>query len=140
VGALVLGQAAIQAGFVPPALVIVSLLSSIASFAIPRAESLIVFRVVRFPLLFLASILGMPGLTLGVVALIYHLASLKTFGVPFFSLYAPGKVRRLTRKLILAPYELRPAERPLDSQDKIWKGVQPKPRDPRKSGRENGAR
>jgi spore germination protein KA len=48
VGAVVLGQSAIEAGFVPPGLIIVVMLSTIASFAIPRAEKAIVYRVLRF--------------------------------------------------------------------------------------------
>lgn len=131
VGALVLGQSAIQAGFVPPGLVIVVMLATIASFAVPRSEKAIAYRLVRFPLLLLASVLGFPGLTLGVLAVVYHLASLKTLGVPYFSLYTPGNVPRLARKLIMAPPKLQPVTRPLGHRDRTRRGPLPKPRDPK---------
>ena len=135
VGALVLGQSAIQAGFVPPGLVIVVMLATIASFAIPRAEKALAYRLIRFPLLLMASTLGFPGLTLGALAVVYHLASLKTLGVPYFSLYTPGNVARLTRKVMVAPVGLQPATRPFGHRDKVWRGPLPKPRDPKQAPR-----
>jgi len=85
VGAIVLGQAAVQAGFAPPALVIVTALGTIASFAIPGFEGAIALRMLRFPLLLLASVMGLYGLSLGTVLIIFHLASLESFGIPFLS-------------------------------------------------------
>ena len=131
VGALVLGQAAIQAGFVPPGLVIVVMFATIASFAIPRTEGAIAYRLVRFPLLLVASVLGFPGLMMALLALVYHVASLKTLGVPYFSLFTPGNVRRLTRKLVLTPRGLQPNTRPLGYRNMVWQGPVPKPRDPK---------
>jgi spore germination protein KA len=131
VGALVLGQSAIQAGFVPPGLVIVVMFATIASFAIPRYDKAITFRIIRFPLLFLASTLGLVGLTLGSLAIVYHLASLKTLGVPYLSLYTPGHVARLMRKVIVAPPQLQPKTRPLGHRDRISQGPAPQPKDPK---------
>lgn len=135
VGALVLGQSAIQAGFVPPGLIIVVMFATIAAFAVPRTENALAYRLLRFPFLLLGSVLGLPGLMLGVLAVIYHIASLKTLGVPYFQMYTPGNVPRLLRKLLFAPAELRPRTRPLGHKNRFSRGPLPKPRDP-KEGRE----
>lgn len=57
VGALVVGQAAVQANLVSPLLVIVVALSTIASFAIPNNEQASALRMLRFPLLVAANFL-----------------------------------------------------------------------------------
>lgn len=131
VGALVLGQAAIQAGFIPPGLVIVTMTAAIASFALPRAgDKAFSYRLLRFPFLLAASILGFPGLALAALAVTYHLASLKTLGVPYFTLYTPGNVARLLRKVVVAPTGLQPKTRALGHKDTVLRGPPPKPRDP----------
>lgn len=133
VGALVLGQSAIQAGFVPPGLIIVVMFATIAAFAVPRAEKALVYRLIRFPFLLLASVLGLPGLMLGFLAVIYHLASLKTLGVPYLQMYTPGNVPRLLRKLVFAPAELRPRTRPLGHKNRFARGPLPRRKDPKEN-------
>ncbi|MGE5580289.1 MAG: spore germination protein [Bacillota bacterium] len=135
VGALVLGQSAIQAGFVPPGLIIVVMFATIASFAIPRAEKAIAYRLVRFPLLLAASALGFPGLMLASLAVVYHLASLKSLGVPYFSLFTPGNVQRIMKKIVVAPVEIQPKTRPFGHRDTVSQGPLPEPRDPKKAPR-----
>ncbi len=129
-GAIVLGQSAVQAGYVPPGLIIVALLATISSFAVPRSEKALSYRLIRFPLLLAASILGFPGLTIAAVATVYHIASLKSFGVPYFVLYTPGRAARLARKLVRVPAHQQPVTRPLAQTDKVRSGRMPKPRDP----------
>jgi hypothetical protein len=57
VGALVVGQAAVQANLVSPLLVIVVAISTIASFAIPNNEQASALRLLRFPLIVAANFL-----------------------------------------------------------------------------------
>lgn len=135
VGALVLGQSAIQAGFVPPGLIIVVLFAAIASFAVPRSEQVIAYRLIRFPLLILASVLGFPGLAVGTLVIIYHLASLKTLGVPYFTLYTPGNVARLTAKITKVPAQAEPVDRPLGHRDVVRRGPAPELLDPEENKR-----
>ena len=89
VGGLVIGQAAVQAGIVSQAMVIVVALTGISSFAIPAFNASSSGRIIRFPLMILASVLGLPGILAGVSIIIIHLNSLNSFGVnymePFIS-------------------------------------------------------
>lgn len=88
-GALVIGQAAVEAGIVSAPMVIVVSLTGIASFTIPRFNLAISIRMLRFPLMILAGIFGLFGIIIGTVWIASHLCSLKSFGVPYFAGYAP---------------------------------------------------
>jgi spore germination protein KA len=134
VGALVLGQAAIQAGFVPPSLVIVVTLTTIASFTVPRSETIIATRILRYPLLAAGSTLGFFGVALGLLFMIYHLSSLKSLGQPYLALYPPGKVGRLKVETILVPPQLSPVTRSFGRYDKVRRGIAPAPKDPKRAG------
>ncbi|MGF7032934.1 spore germination protein KA [Paenibacillus mucilaginosus] len=89
VGALVLGQAAIQAGLVSPAMVIVVSLTAITNFVIPHYSMAISVRMLRFVFMALAAGFGLFGILFGVIFLIQHLCSLYSFGVPYMAPYAP---------------------------------------------------
>ncbi len=103
VGALVIGQAAVQAGVISPLLVIVVALAGIASFATPSYELGIPLRMIRFPLILLAAVLGLFGVTVGIIAVLIHLAGLRSFGVPYLSPLTPVKFSELKDVLIRAP-------------------------------------
>ena len=57
VGALVIGQAAVQAGLVSAPMVIIVAITGISSFMIPRYAAGIAIRMLRFPIMLLASYL-----------------------------------------------------------------------------------
>ncbi|WP_051663577.1 spore germination protein [Alicyclobacillus macrosporangiidus] len=103
VGALVIGQAAVQAGIVSAPMVIVVATTGIASFTIPRFAVGIAIRLLRFPLLFLAGTLGFFGITIGLIAILIHLSMLRSFGVPYFEPLAPMQGWHLRDVLIRAP-------------------------------------
>lgn len=83
VGGLVIGQAAVQAGIVSQAMVIVVALTGISSFAIPAFNASISGRLLRFPLMILAAVLGLPGILAGLSIIVIHLNSLRSFGVSY---------------------------------------------------------
>ncbi len=89
VGALVLGQAAVQAGLVSPAMVIVVSITAICSFVFPAYNLAISVRILRFPLMLLAATFGLYGIILGMIAMVLHLCSLKSFGKSYMAPFAP---------------------------------------------------
>ncbi|HEY3366830.1 MAG TPA: spore germination protein [Symbiobacteriaceae bacterium] len=103
VGALVIGQAAVQAGIVSAPKVIVVAATGIASFTVPRFNMGITLRLLRFIMMLLAGTLGLFGLMLGMMALLYHLAALRSFGVPYLQPVAPFTLGDLTDVLVRAP-------------------------------------
>ncbi|MCQ6277509.1 spore germination protein [Bacillus sp. V3B] len=103
VGALVIGQAAVQAGLVSAPMVIVVAITGISSFMIPRYIAGIAIRMLRFPIMLLAATLGLLGITMGIIAIALHLCTLRSFGVPYLSPLAPLKVRELKDVLWISP-------------------------------------
>lgn len=89
VGALVLGQAAVQAGIVSPQMVIIVAITGIASFSTPAYDLAISVRLIRFVLMMLAASFGFYGISLGFIMLIAHLNSLRSFGVPYLAPLSP---------------------------------------------------
>lgn len=89
VGALVIGQAAVQAGIVSPAMTIVVAMTAIASFATPSFAMAISARLIRFLFMIAAATFGFYGIILGIIMLTVHLCSLRSFGVPYMMPTAP---------------------------------------------------
>lgn len=130
VGALVIGQAAVQAGLISAPMVIVVSITGIASFTLPRYDFAFAIRVLRFPLIFLAGSFGLYGITLGVLGILIHLVNLRSFGVPYFSPVAPLNIRRLKDVFIRAPLwsmQLRPNLTTEYNDLRIPPGQKPRP-------------
>ncbi|WP_281890892.1 spore germination protein [Paenibacillus sp. YYML68] len=103
-GALVVGQAAVQAGIVSAPMVIVVSITGIASFTIPRFNGAIAVRMLRFPILIAASLFGLYGILVAIMLIIGHMASLRSFGVPYLSPLAPLSSSDLKDVLIRSPW------------------------------------
>lgn len=85
VGALVIGQAAVEAGIVSQAMVIVVALTGISSFALPAYNVAIAGQLIRIGLVLLAGVLGLPGILAGLSFVFIHLCSIRVFGVSYLS-------------------------------------------------------
>ncbi|SEC56194.1 spore germination protein [Paenibacillus sp. GP183] len=88
VGGLILGQAAQQAGLVSSILIIVISLVAISSFVIPVNPIFNAIRVIRIPLILMATLLGVTGLAAGFFVLVFWLANVRSFGQPYFRIFA----------------------------------------------------
>lgn len=103
-GALVVGQAAVQAGIVSAPMVIVVSITGIASFTIPHFNAAIALRMLRFPIMIAASILGIYGILIVVLIIVGHMANLRSFGVPYLSPIAPMSVGDLKDVFLRSPW------------------------------------
>jgi spore germination protein KA/spore germination protein len=100
VGAIVIGQAAIAAGFFSPVLLSIAAVSLLASFAIPDYTLINPFRMLKFALILFTGALGFLGFTAFLTAIAIELVSLNSFGTPFMSPWAPFHWRDFTTTLI----------------------------------------
>ncbi|HPC99961.1 MAG TPA: spore germination protein [Acetivibrio sp.] len=82
VGAIVLGQASVEAGLISPIMVIVVSATAIASFTVPAQTDS--GTILRYIYLALAGLAGGFGVIMGLLVTLIHLASLRSFGVPYF--------------------------------------------------------
>ncbi|WP_342046229.1 spore germination protein [Bacillus sp. OTU530] len=89
VGALVIGQSAVEAGFISAAMVIVVSVTAISNFVFPAYDMAISVRMLRFVMMMFAASFGLFGITMALLALVLHLCSLRSFGVPYMSAFAP---------------------------------------------------
>ncbi len=117
VGALVMGQAAVEAGLVSPQLVIIVAGSGVASFLIPDYSFVISLRLLKFGLILLASIFGIYGLIIGLIAIMLHLNSLEGFGVPYMSPVTPFKQGDIKDIFVRAPWPKMGKEGPKEKSD-----------------------
>lgn len=90
VGALVLGQAAVQAGIISAFIVIIVSITAIASFAIPNYEMSNAIRLIRFAFMILSASFGLFGIYIGLILLTLHLNKLKSLGLPYMTPLAPA--------------------------------------------------
>jgi len=104
VGGLVIGEAAVQASMVSPITVIVVALTGIASFGIPSYSFALAIRILRFCMILLASTLGLYGMVLGILVMLAHLVSLRSFGVPYLAPIAPFNLKDLKDSVIRVPW------------------------------------
>jgi len=91
VSALILGTAAVDAGLVSPLLLIVVALSGLGSYALPDYSLSFAFRMGQMPLLIAGGLLGLPGICLGCVLLLFSVAGMESLGQPYL---APRSPRR----------------------------------------------
>ena len=103
VGAFVIGTAAVEAGIISAAMVIVVSITAISSFVSPTYDIAIAGRIVRFIFMGLAASFGLYGILIVLIALVLHLCSLSSFGVPYMSPFAPFNAAGLKDSLIRFP-------------------------------------
>ena len=96
VGALILGQAAVEASIVSPILIIIVALTGICSFSIPDLTLSFHSRTLRFVFTMLGALVGFLGLASGLIVYILILSDIKSFGVSYFQ-------NIFKRGLILSP-------------------------------------
>src|SRR5690606_12474712 len=89
IGGIVIGQAAVEAGFASKILIVLMGISAIAFFLIPNyqvTKSMVLMQVL---LLILASFLGLPGIVIGLIGILAHIHGLTSLGQPYFAPIAP---------------------------------------------------
>lgn len=88
-GGLILGDAAVSAGIVSPIMIIVVAISSIAGLVFSSIELVNALRLYKIILLLLGTLLGIYGVIIGTIYMIYKLLTLKVFGIPYLVPFIP---------------------------------------------------
>ncbi|MFC5403434.1 spore germination protein [Cohnella soli] len=92
VGGLVIGDAVVRVGLVSYPMIIVVALTAIASFVIPSHEMSYSVRLLRFPMMIAASLLGFFGIVFSLTVILIHLCKLESFGTPYFAPMSPMRI------------------------------------------------
>lgn len=88
VGALVLGDTAVQAGLISPPAVIMVAISGITMFTVP--SQIYVASILRFVFTIIGGVTGFYGLLTGFLFLTSYLLTFDAFGASFFAPFAPS--------------------------------------------------
>jgi spore germination protein KA len=91
VGALILGQAAVQANLITPLVIIIVAMTGLASFAIPNYNLSFQVRIIRFIYILFASIGGFYAMSILMLMHMATLSSTKSFGVPILTPASPNR-------------------------------------------------
>ena len=105
IGALIVGQSAVEARIVSPIAVIVVATSAICGFTQPSRDLGAALRLVRFAMVFLSAFLGVFGIAAGLALLVWYLCTLESFGVPYTAPLSEGGAREILRALLRFPPE-----------------------------------
>lgn len=124
VGALILGQAAVQANIISPLLVIVVSLTGVSSFAVSNVDLNLAIRILRFFFLLCGVLLGFLGIGVAGTAFIVYVVSLQSFGAPYFAPITPHYPS--SRDMIFRSPSWKQRIRPLYT--KLQKAIRTKPR------------
>ena len=89
VGAIVIGQAAVDAKLVAAPMIIIVALTGITNLMVPKMSAPVIL--VRYGLLLLGSTFGLYGLIAGLSIVFLHMLQLTSFGIP--QITSPGRLR-----------------------------------------------
>ena len=101
VGALVLGDAAVQAGLVSPIMVIVIAITAISEMIFSITEIANAVKIWRLLFIVLASVSGMIGVFISIILLVAELSSINSFGFPYLYPSAPLDLHDQNNNIIL---------------------------------------
>ncbi|MBP2654702.1 MAG: spore gernimation protein [Firmicutes bacterium] len=101
VGALVIGEAAVSAGIISAPMVIIGAITGITSFVVPPLQESII--IIRIFLIFCSATFGLFGVIIGMMLILTHICSLRSFGIPYFEPIAPLIWTELKDTIFRAP-------------------------------------
>lgn len=90
IGALIVGQSAVEARIISPIAVIIVAFSGIASYTLPSQDMASAIRILRIALVLVAMFAGIFGIMAVTTLLVWHLCSIESYGVCYLSPLADG--------------------------------------------------
>ena len=103
IGALIVGQAAVDARVVSPIAVIVVAFSGISSYTMPSQDLASAVRILRFALVLTATLGGIFGLSAALTLIIWHLCTIDSYSVSYLHPFVDDGFHGWLRSLLRTP-------------------------------------
>jgi len=103
-GAIVIGQSAVTAGYFSASVIIVVAISAIANFGFPSNPMVLPARLINYFLIILSGFLGMFGLINGIAIIFWHMLRQESFGVPYLYPLVPFDREALKDSFVRMPF------------------------------------
>ncbi|TVX92024.1 spore germination protein [Paenibacillus agilis] len=122
VGGIVIGQAAVQAGFTSNILIMLVALAALGSFTTPNYLMGTSIRLIRYPMIFMAGLWGILGIVFVAMVIFIHLLRQTSLGRPYLFPIFPFRGKDLTVDMLLTPrahysYRVTPTKSGLKSNE-----------------------
>lgn len=119
IGALIVGQSAVEARVVSPIAIIVVATSGIACYTLPSQDLGAVIRLLRMALVIAATVAGLFGVGIVICLFLLHLSSIDSFGLSYTAPLTDGRPFPMFRLLIQLPKQFNKYRDPnLNTPDK----------------------
>lgn len=103
VGALLLGEQAVKLGLFSQETLFYTAVAFIGTFAVPSVDMANAVRVMRWLLIVITAMFGLPGFIVGSAATVALMASTRSFGVPYLYPLWPFRAKELFNVLVRRP-------------------------------------
>ena len=103
IGALIVGQAAVDAKIVSPIAVIIVAFSGISSYTLPSQDLASAVRVLRLGFVLISMVAGIFGIVCGFALLIWHLCTIESYGVSYLAPFVDDNWHGWVRSLLRRP-------------------------------------
>jgi spore germination protein KA len=124
VGALVIGQAAVEAKIFSAPIIIIVAFTGITGLMVPRSKSIDI--ILRFVLIFLSSLLGLYGYMFGILAFLIHVLQIESFGVAIMNSAYADTLQDSKDIFIRAPWWMMKKRPKYLSQNEVRENVRSK--------------
>ncbi|GAA3399562.1 spore germination protein [Paenibacillus hodogayensis] len=89
VGGFIVGDAAIRAGLVSPAVVVVGSITAVSGATLVNQSLGTVVSVMRLAVFLVSCVVGMFGFILSLILLLFYMSKLRSFGIPYLAPISP---------------------------------------------------